>query len=58
MEYTEAMLWCLRKMSEDQLEELKNEWERKYVGSQTLEYLIWLICRAEEVDNRPDRNLS
>ena len=58
MDYTEAMLRCLRMMPEEQMEELKNEWERKYAGSQTLEYLIWLICRAEKWDFRNNKNLS
>ncbi len=48
MEYTEAMLRCLRKLPEEQLDELKQEWERKYAGSQALEYFIWLICRVKD----------
>lgn len=48
MEYAEAMLRCLRMMPEEQLKELKNEWERKYAGSQTLKYLIWLVCMTED----------
>ena len=55
MEYTEAMLRCLRKMSEDQLEELKNEWERKYVGSEVLRFLMWLLVRKSDTSSDTSR---
>ncbi len=46
MEYTEFMLKCLRKLPEEKLEELKNEWERKYAGSEVIEYLYWVIYKS------------
>ena len=55
MEYTEAMLWCLRMMPDEQLDELKQEWERKYAGSEVLRFLMWLLARKSDTSSDTSR---
>lgn len=49
MDYTDEMLRCLRKMSEQQLEDLRKEWEGKYGGKNIMEYLDWLLKKGIEL---------
>ncbi len=48
MEYTEVMLDCLKKLSEWRLEELKEQIEKEFAGSEVFEYLNKLIYRAKD----------
>ncbi len=49
MDYTEAMLRCLRKLSERRLEELKKHIEKEFTGTEVLEYLMRMLNNIESV---------
>lgn len=49
MEYTEAMLWCLRKLSERRLEMLKEQIEKEFAGSEVFEYLMRMLDSIESI---------
>lgn len=46
MDYTEEMMKCLSKMSEEQLEELQKMWKNKYNGDKVLNYLKWVLDKT------------
>ncbi len=48
MDYTEAMLWCLRKLSERRLREFEIQIEKEFSGSEVFEYLYKLIYRVKD----------
>ena len=49
MEYPEAMLRCFRKLSEQRLEELKEQIEKEFAGSEVFEYLMRMLNNIESV---------